>query len=288
MLKHYIQLSKPGIIMGNVFAGLGGFLFAADGDINMTLMVSAMVGLVFIIASACAFNNVIDQDIDRVMQRTKNRALITGAISEKGAMAYGTVIGLVGFALLFYQTSVMAFYLGVFAWLAYVVLYSLYGKRTIYGTFSGTFSGAVPPVLGYTAVTNTLDIYALLLYLIYAIWQMPHSYAIAIFRRDDYAKANIPVLPLVKGFKHARRVMAHHIFRVILTTGSLAFISMSMISLVILMGLSVWWLYICLARYDENNTNGWGRQVFYFSLYFTIALNILLMVNYPLKTYLPF
>ena len=288
MLRHYIQLSKPGIIMGNVFAGLGGFLFAAGADINITLLLSAMIGLMCIIASACAFNNVIDQDIDRLMQRTKNRALITGAISAKGAMAYGTIIGILGFALLFYQTSVMAFYLGAFAWLAYVVLYSLYGKRTIYGTFSGTFSGAVPPVLGYTAVTNTIDIYAILLYLIYAIWQMPHSYAIAIFRRNDYQSAGIPVLPLVKGFKQARRVMGHHIFRVILTAGTLAYISMPMISVVILMGLSGWWLYVCLAGYDENNTNGWGRQVFYFSLYFTVALNILLMVNYPLKTYLPF
>ena len=288
MLRHYIQLSKPGIIMGNVFAGLGGFLFAAGGDVNITLLLSAMIGLAFIIASACAFNNVIDQDIDGLMNRTKNRALITGAISEKGAIAYGIFIGILGFALLLYYTSIMAFYLGVFAWLAYVVVYSLYGKRTIYGTFSGTFSGAVPPVLGYTAVTNFIDIHAMLLYLIYAIWQMPHSYAIAIFRRDDYKQANIPVLPLVKGFERARTVMGRHIFRMMLVVGSLAYISMPTVSLVILLGLSGWWLYVCMAEYDADNTNGWGRKVFYYSLYFTVALNILLMVNYPLKTYLPF
>ena len=286
MLRHYIQLSKPGIIMGNVFAGLGGFLFAAGGDIHIPLLLSAMAGLAFIIASACAFNNVIDQDIDGLMERTKNRALITGAISEKGAIAYGIGIGIVGFALLFYQTSLTAFYLGVFAWLAYVVLYSLYGKRTIYGTLSGTFSGAVPPVLGYVAVTGAIDIYALLLYFIYAIWQMPHSYAIAIFRRDDYQKANVPVFPLVKGFERTRKVMAHHILRVMMFTGVLAYLSMPMVSLVILLGVSGWWLYICLMDYHADNTHGWGRKVFYFSLYFTVALNILLMVNYPLKTYL--
>ena len=288
MLKHYIQLSKPGIIAGNVFAGLGGFLFAAKGNVDITLLIASMIGLACIIASACAFNNVIDQDIDCVMKRTQKRVLITGAVSEKSALTYGTLIGAVGFATLFFFSSITAFWFGVFAWFAYVVIYSMYGKRTIYGTLLGTLSGAVPPVLGYTAVSDFVDFNTILIYLIYGIWQLPHSYAIAVFRGDDYKNADIPVLPLIQGMKRTRIIMGRHIFRVMLFTGLLAYLSMHLLSLVILLGVAGWWLYVCMVEYDADNTEKWGRKVFFLSLYFSVAINILMMLNHALITYVHF
>lgn len=289
MIRPYIFLSKPGIIAGNVFAGIAGFIFASystKAGFDGALFLASMTGLACIIASACSFNNVIDLDIDSIMSRTQRRVLVTGVLTPKQALVYGTIIGLIGFALLLFYSSLIAFAIGVFAWIAYVVIYSYYGKRTKNGTFLGVFSGAIPPVLGYCAVTDYISLPAILLFVIYAIWQMPHSYAIAVFRGDDYQKANIPVLPLVVGFDKARLNMARHIARFTLSVGTFAYMYMHQLSFALLLGLSAWWLYVCIYQYTPENSDKWGRKVFHGSLILSVGLNILMMVDHLFKQYL--
>lgn len=290
MIRPYIQLSKPGIIMGNTFAGIGGFLYASygiNGTVALSLMVATIVGLVCIIASACTYNNIIDQDIDSLMSRTQRRVLVTGHMPPMHALAYGTVIGMVGFALLHYYSSPMALHVGIFAWVAYVIIYSKWGKRTRYGTFWGSFSGAVPPVLGYVAVSNTIDPIAGLLFALYAVWQMPHSYAIAVFRADDYTSAKIPVLPLVVGFGTARFIMAWHIFVFTAIMAYFGWLHLHHASLFLLIALCLWWLFTCLFKYTAQTPEPWGRKVFYGSLYVIVAFNTLLMVDHLLRQYVP-
>ncbi|XPE52237.1 UbiA family prenyltransferase [Shigella flexneri] len=156
------------------------------------------------VASGCVFNNYIDRDIDCIMERTKNRALVKGLIAPayrsctppRSALRalHCSTLGPIRWPLL-----------AVLGFIVYVGVYSLYMKRhSVYGTLVGSLSGAAPPVIGYCAVSGQFDSRRAILLAIFSLWQMPHSYAIAIFRFKDYQAANIPVLPVVKGIPVAK------------------------------------------------------------------------------------
>lgn len=199
MLKKYLFLTKPGILFGNFITTLGGFFLAAQGSIDILLLLLTLLGTTLVVASGCVVNNVIDQDIDTKMQRTQNRALVKKTISPTVALIYAFVLGLIGFSILWFGVNAYAFLFAMIGFVVYVGFYSLWTKRTsIHQTVIGSISGASPPVIGYTAVTHHFDVAALLLFLAYALWQMPHSWAIAIYRFDDYKNAGIPILPVAR------------------------------------------------------------------------------------------
>lgn len=194
MFKQYLQVTKPGIIFGNLISVIGGFLLASKGHIDYPLFIWTLLGVSLVVASGCVFNNYIDRDIDRKMERTKNRVLVKGLISPEASLVYATLLGIAGFMLLWFGANPLACWLGVMGFVVYVGVYSLYMKRhSVYGTLIGSLSGAAPPVIGYCAVTGDFDSGAAILLAIFSLWQMPHSYAIAIFRFKDYQAANIPV-----------------------------------------------------------------------------------------------
>ena len=199
MLKKYLFLTKPGILFGNFITTLGGFFLAAQGAIDPVLLLLTLLGTTFVVGSGCVVNNVIDQDIDQKMQRTMNRALVTKTISPTIALCYALVLGVIGFGLLWFWVNAYAFLFAVIGFVVYVGFYSLWSKRaTIHQTVIGSISGASPPVIGYTAVSHQFDIAALLIFVAYALWQMLHSWAIAIYRFDDYKNAGIPILPVAR------------------------------------------------------------------------------------------
>ena len=199
MIKAYYLLAKPGIIYGNALTAIGGYFLAAKGIFDLSLFLSMLFGLSFVIGSACVFNNIMDQGIDSKMARTKKRALVTKTIPEFHAVVYGSILGILGFLLLLCNTNVLTALIAFIGFIFYVIVYGIFKRKSVHGTVIGSISGAVPPVVGYCAVTNNLDLGAFLLFIILVIWQMPHFYAIAIFRRDDYVAASIPVLPIKKG-----------------------------------------------------------------------------------------
>ncbi len=199
MWKKYLFLTKPGILFGNFITTLGGFFLAAQGSIDCLLLLLTLLGTTFVVASGCVVNNVIDQDIDQKMQRTMNRALVQKTISPTVAMSYALVLGVIGFSILWFYVNGYAFLFAVIGFVVYVGFYSLWSKRTtIHQTVIGSISGASPPVIGYTAVSHQFDVAALLIFVAYALWQMPHSWAIAIYRFDDYKNAGIPILPVAR------------------------------------------------------------------------------------------
>ena len=151
--RSYYLLTKPGIIMGNLITTGGGFALASRGDFNPWLFLTTMIGLGFVIASACVFNNAIDREHDRKMDRTKNRPLATGAISLKNAIVFAVILGILGAVTLGYFTNLLTAATAVFGVLVYVLLYSFSKYQSIHGTLVGSISGAVPPVVGYCAVT---------------------------------------------------------------------------------------------------------------------------------------
>ena len=142
IFKQYLQVTKPGIIFGNLISVIGGFLLASKGSIDYPLFIYTLVGVSLVVASGCVFNNYIDRDIDRKMERTKNRVLVKGLISPAVSLVYATLLGIAGFMLLWFGANPLACWLGVMGFVVYVGVYSLYMKRhSVYGTLIGSLSG---------------------------------------------------------------------------------------------------------------------------------------------------
>lgn len=140
-LKHFIQITKPGIIFGNVLSVAGGFFLASKGHVDLAIFLAAMIGTSLVVASGCVFNNCIDRDIDIKMERTKNRALVQGLIPVQLALAFATVLGVAGVALLYWVANPLAALFAVIGFVIYVGLYSLYLKRkSVHGTLVGSLS----------------------------------------------------------------------------------------------------------------------------------------------------
>ncbi|RYC47570.1 heme o synthase [Pectobacterium zantedeschiae] len=282
MIKQYLQVTKPGIIFGNLISVIGGFLLAAQGHIDYPLFLATLLGVSLVVASGCVFNNVIDRDIDKKMERTKNRVLVKGLISLKVTLVYASLLGIAGFALLYIAANPLAMWLSVMGFVVYVGVYSLYMKRhSVYGTLIGSLSGAAPPVIGYCAVSNQFDAGALILLLIFSLWQMPHSYAIAIFRFKDYQAANIPVLPVVKGISVAKNhitlyIVAFAMATLMLSLGGYAGYKY----LIVAAAVSVWWLGMALSGYKNAiDDRVWARKLFVFSIVAITSLSVMMSVD---------
>ncbi|WP_192458150.1 heme o synthase [Musicola keenii] len=282
MIKQYLQVTKPGIIFGNLISVIGGVLLAAKGTISYPLFLATLVGVSLVVASGCVFNNVIDRDIDKKMERTKNRVMVKGLIPLRTTLVYASLLGIAGFGLLYIAANPLAMWLAVMGFVVYVGVYSLYMKRhSVYGTLIGSLSGAAPPVIGYCAVSNQFDAGALILLLIFSLWQMPHSYAIAIFRLKDYQAANIPVLPVVKGISVAKHhitlyIVAFMVATLMLSLGGYAGYKY----LVVAASVSIWWLGMAISGYKNlNDDRVWARKLFVFSIVAITSLSVMMSVD---------
>ncbi|ADW74955.1 MULTISPECIES: heme o synthase [Rahnella] len=282
MIKQYLQVTKPGIIFGNLISVIGGFLLAAKGSIDFPLFLATLVGVSLVVASGCVFNNFIDRDIDRIMERTKNRVLVKGLIPPKTSLVYATILGIAGFALLYIGANPLAMWLAVMGFVVYVGVYSLYMKRnSVYGTLIGSLSGAAPPVIGYCAVSGQFDTGALILLLIFSLWQMPHSYAIAIFRFKDYQAAGIPVLPVVKGISVAKHHIIVYILAFMIATLMLTLSGYAGYKyLIVAAAVSIWWLGMALKGYKTENDVVWARKLFGFSIITIMSLSFMMSVDF--------
>ncbi len=282
MIKQYLLVTKPGIIFGNLVSVIGGFFLASKGSLDLPLFLATITGVSRVIASGGAFNTYIYQDSARIMELTKNRVLVQGLISPKVTLIYASVLGLVGVALLDIVANRLAALLAVMGFVVYVGLYSLWLKRkSVYGTLIGSLSGAAPPVIGYCAVSNQFDIAALILLLIFSLWQMPHSYAIAIFRFKDYQSASIPVLPV----KYGISVTKNHIFRYILafavatlmlTLSGYAGYSYFVVAALISAG----WLAMAQAGFKTTDDRVWAKKLFIFSIVAITMLSVMMSIDF--------
>lgn len=285
MIKKFIYLTKPGIIFGNFISVMGGFFLASQGNIDLWLLLVTLLGTSLVVASGCVVNNIIDQDIDVKMERTRNRALVKKSVSNKAAFIYAAVLGVFGFALLYFFTNLLAVAFAAFGFFVYVVLYSLYLKRhSIHQTLVGSLSGACPPVIGYCAVANQFDVGALILFILFCIWQMPHSFAIAIFRLNDYVSARIPVLPAKKGIYITKLQSAVYVLLFMLT-GSLLYVFhyVGLIYLIIFAGLCAYWLYLAVSGFKAIDDRVWARRFFLFSVILITVFSIVISIDYQLQ-----
>ncbi len=279
-LKLYYHLTKPGIIRGNLIVAIGAYLFGAGKSVDALTLGSMIVGLAAIIAAGCVLNNVLDRKIDAKMQRTKNRALVTGAVEVRSAYVFGFVLAIVGTVALSLGTNVVALLVALTGLFLYVVIYGIGKRTTVHGTLIGALSGAVPPVVGYTAATAYLDTNAWLLFLILVVWQMPHFYAIAIFRAKEYAAANLPVITSNKSISAVKPQIMIYVILFALVTPLLAVVGSASISYLIIMTIvSVYWFAYGLRNYRRLDNDKWGRGMFGTSLMVLLTFAVLIAVD---------
>ena len=276
MFKKYLFLTKPGILFGNFVTTLGGYFVATQGSVDFLLLLLTLLGTTLVVASGCVVNNIIDQDIDQNMQRTQNRALVKKSISVPVAFVFAIVLGVLGFGILWFWVNAYAFLFAVIGFVVYVGLYSLWTKRTtIHQTVVGSISGAAPPVIGYTAVANQFDIGALLIFLGYALWQMPHSWAIAIYRFDDYKNAGIPILPVARSIQRTKiESLIYVILFIVAMNGLFVFGYTNWIYLVVLNVLSFYWLYLSIIGFKAEDDQLWAKKTFLFSVILITVISI--------------
>lgn len=284
-IKEYYKFTKSGLVLGNVITVIAGFALAARGEsINLIKLLAVILGMCFIMASGCVFNNYIDRDIDKVMERTQDRALVNHRITQKSALRFGTILGIIGFLLLIFYTNALTVLLALAGFFFYVYMYSLWWKRTsVYGTGIGAISGAIPPVVGYCAVSNTFDMGAIILFLILLVWQIPHFFAIAIRRQKDYAAARIPVMPIENGLQRTKISMFIYIIEYIFAVSLLAvfgYAGYGYLIIVVLLGLL--WLALSIRGFWISGVianNKWARQMFFLSLWVMVITFVTITVG---------
>ena len=249
----------------------------------MGLLFWLLIGISLIIGSACVINNYIDRDIDKYMDRTKKRALVTGKVSGLNANIYASILGLLGFLILIHYTNLLTVIIGAIGIFSYVVVYGYYKRRSVHGTLIGSVSGSTSLVAGYCVVSGRFDTFALILFVIMAVWQMPHFYAIGIYRKKDYAEASLPILPVVKGIPKTKKHIIYYIVLFILSTSLLTlFGATGFIYLVTMLITGLYWLWLAIKGLSANNNIKYGHQIFGFSLVTLLIFSTMISINYYL------
>lgn len=280
-IKKYILVTKPGIVFGNLISVAGGFFLASRGRIDTGVLLSTLIGVSLVVASGCVFNNTVDRKLDRKMARTHNRVLAQGLMSPRNAVCYASMLGIAGSLLLRATTNMLCVAIVLTGFTIYAGIYSLYLKRkSAYATLIGSLAGATPPLVGYCAVTHRFDAGALILLSIFSLWQIPHSYAIAVFRLKDYTAAAIPVLPVKQGIPAAKKhiigyILAFMAASLMLTAGG--YTGYNYLGAAAAMGLS--WLYMACSGYKAADDRLWARRLFVFSILSITVLCIMMAID---------
>jgi protoheme IX farnesyltransferase len=275
MFKRYYELSKPGIIYGNLVTAAAGFFLASRGHPNLLLLVLTLTGIGLIIGSGCVINNYLDRKIDAHMIRTRDRALVVGTISSRSALAYAAVIGLCGFGILILFTNLVTVTIGIIGLFSYALVYTFSKRLTVYSTLIGSISGSTSLIAGYCAVTGEFELGALALFIILSLWQMPHFYAIAIYRLDEYRAAHIPVLPVVKSVKRTKVHIVIYILAFIIATTLLTAIGLTgYLYLFIMLSAGLGWFRLAQRGFRAPNDAEWARQVFRYSLIILVIFSL--------------
>ena len=218
--RDYFELTKPRVVALMLLCALVGMLLASPELPALSHIVLTLLGIALVAGSAAAVNHIADAKVDARMQRTQDRPIATGRVSHAAGGAFAALIGLVGFLLLYLYVNPLTAWLNLVSWVGYGLFYTLYLKRaTPQNIVIGGLFGAAPPLFGWTAITGTLDPEALLLVLIIFVWTPPHFWALALDRRDDYAEADVPMLPNTHGEGFTRQQIFY--YTVLLVVASL-------------------------------------------------------------------
>lgn len=280
-IQQYLKLTKPGVLFGNVLTAVAGYLFASSNGFYIGEFAAMLTGTTLVIASACTLNNYLDQDIDAKMERTKSRPLIDGSVSPAGALLFAIVLGIAGVFILQRLSDPLVLLLGIIGFITYVWLYGAFTKRqSVHGTLVGSVSGAIPILAGYVAAAHTIDVNAALLFLILFFWQEPEFYSIAIYRREEYKTAGIPVISVIHGVDRTVKEIFTYTFLFIVATLLLAIAgSASYTYLAVMTSACLYWIHLGWQGFQQKNTAAWARRMFHASINMLLLLCLMLSID---------
>src|ERR1700690_4376019 len=271
--RDYLELTKPKVSLLIVFTAIVGMVLASPGWIPLSALIFGSMGIAMASGSAAAFNHILDSHIDGQMNRTRRRPLPTGHMRGRHALVFAVALGAASMLILAVGVNLLTAALTFCSLIGYAMVYTLWLKRaTPQNIVIGGAAGAAPPILGWAAVTNTIDPNALVLFLIVFTWTPPHFWALAIARRDDYAKVGIPMLPVTHGIPYTRLQILIYTILLILCTLIPAVIGMSgLIYLAAALVLDARFLYLALALHRGVRPD-LPIRTFRFSITFLMAL----------------
>ena len=286
--SQYYSLTKPKVVYLIVFTAMVGMLLAADGAVALDIFVFGLLGIGLAAASGAAINHVVDEHIDRIMERTRNRPLVSGEIDQKSALIFALSIGALGIAMLVIFVNLLTAILTFFSLVGYALIYTMYLKRaTPQNIVLGGAAGAAPPLLGWTAVTGTVDTEALLLFLIIFVWTPPHFWALAIRRRKEYAKADIPMLPVTHGVEFTKiQILLYTILLVVVTMMPFIVQMSGLIYLAGAIALGIGFLYYAIRLYRDPQPDVIAMKTFSYSIFYLSLLFAFLLVDHYARVFI--
>lgn len=267
---------------------LGGFLLAGPSWKDWPTLLWVMLATFCLVGSACVFNNYYERDIDGLMSRTQNRLLVQESVPKWQVMGIALVLFFAAMAILA-SMNVVTLLVGIFGFVVYVMIYTmLLKRRSIHQTTLGSFSGACPPVMGYCSISGVFNIDAFFIFMLFAFWQIPHSYAIAVFRQQDYANAQIPLLPLVKGVWHTKKAMiAYWALYMASGVALYAYGTVGWVFLAIFGYYGLRWGYIGWQGFDAEDNDQWARKFFFYSIKVMMMFSLGIVIDTTVKHLLP-
>ncbi len=283
-IRSYVQLCKPRVVMLMILTSMAGMCLAPVTPFPYHLFFWGNLGIALVASAAAALNHVADQHIDKIMRRTQHRPLVQGTISVRNSIVFATLLCITGILILFYFVNSLTTILTFLSLMGYAVLYTLYLKQaTPQNIVIGGIAGAIPPLLGWTSVTNSISPAPLLLVLIIYVWTPPHFWALAIYRLEDYAKANIPMLPHTHGIAYTKLNILLYTILLIVAATMPYFIYMS--GVIYLIGISlaniVFLIYALRLFFTKDRML--ALRTFWYSIHYLAILFLLLLLDHYLS-----
>lgn len=277
----YYQLTKPGVLYGNVLTAVAGFFLAARGQVDWLLFFAMLAGMTLVVAAACVLNNYLDYDIDQLMERTKKRPSVTGEVARPRILLFAIILAIIGFTILVLWTNWLVVLIGAIGYITYVWLYGALSKRrSVHGTLVGSISGAMPIAGGYAAVSGQPDAGLAIVFLILFFWQFPEFYSIAIYRRKEYAAAHVPVMSVVKGVHSTTIQIFLYTILYVLSTLSLTIFGYTGVTYFVVMALvGGYWIWLGAKGLASPEPEVWARQMFRFSMITILVLCLMVAIG---------
>ena len=285
-LNRYLDLCKPKIVLLLTLTALVGMMLSTNFYNDVISGLASLLGFAFLAASSAALNQIFDKETDKNMQRTKNRPLASGNITLLNALIFTSILLFLGSSLMLYFSNILTLLITTFGFIFYSLIYTIYLKwATPQNIVIGGLSGALPPLIGWTAVTNEISLLPLTLVLIIFLWTPPHFWPLAIDRIDEYKKEGVPMMPIAKGVARTKVEMV--IYAVLLFGASLAPFLYSLTGIFYLVStslLNIYFIYLCVA-YLNDRENILSMKIFNFSVKYMFLFFLATYIDFLLVLY---
>lgn len=282
-LNSFFTLCKPRVTALIVFTAIIGMFLATPGMVPLQILLAGTVGIAMASGAAAAFNHLIEQKIDAKMARTRGRPLPTGQINSKQTFIFATVVASIGLAILYFLVNPLTMWLTFATFIGYAVIYTVFLKpATPLNIVIGGLSGAMPPALGWAAVTGVVSAEAWILVLIIFAWTPPHFWALALYRREEYAKSGLPMLPVTHGEMYTRlHILLYTIILVAVTLIPFAMRMSGVIYLVSVLLLDAIFMAYAIKLYKKYS-DALAKSTFKYSILYLMLLFLALVIDHYL------